>query len=259
MTLSKFQWEDFNNPKLRKLKKKYALEEIVRKGECEFERQLLLRSWVFETLSLGEPSCDYSRLSAVEILTDASTGKKFYCTQYTQVYLQCAISLGWYVRKLGVDSDHKKEEEEMHHGVCDIWSNDFNKWYVVDPMHDLHFEKNGIPLNSLEIRTEYIRNKARNIVGVTGMGGKHKTYKPDSVGFDFPANYFWFFISLRNNFLKRPGLYNTKALLWVDKYNKNKIWYKGGGKKGQVHKHPMYKSHFIKTNDINLCFPKMEK
>ncbi len=52
-------------------------------------------------------------------------------------------------------------------------------------------------------------------------------------------------------------MYNGKSLLWSDEYNADKIWYKGGGKKGESVPHPQYKEQFIKTNDFGLCFPDM--
>lgn len=124
-------------------------------------------------------------------------------------------------------------------------------------MYNLHFEKKGIPLNALEIRDEYLKNGGEYIKGIVRNNKKTISYNEKSKGFDTPSNYFWFFVSLRNNFFEQPGLYDTKALLWIDNYNKNKIWYMSGGKKGKSYKHPMYESQFIMTNDINLCFPKM--
>lgn len=241
MTLPKYQWEDFKHPKLKLLRERFELEKVVKKGKSEFEKQLLLKSWVKQKLPLGyNPKREYQ--GALEILTDKNG--EFFCSHYALVFIQCAAALGWYSRKLGIDYDHLFGEEEKHHGVTDIWSNDFQKWYVVDAMHNLHFEKDGIPLNSLEIRQEYLKDKAKNVVGET-------------FGFDQLSNYFWFFILLRNNFLENPNIYNSKALLWTDEFNKDKIWYKRGGKKGESRPHPMYESQFIKTQDFNLCFPRM--
>lgn len=247
----KYVWEKFDNPKLDKLKKEYELEKVVSSEKNEFERQLILKDWVYKTLHRGKPGKDYSKLSAFEILDDNKIGKKFWCTQFTQVYLQCATALGWYVRKLSIDCDHAQNEKSYHHGICDIWSNKYKKWIVIDPYNNLHFEKNNIPLCVLEIRNEYLKNKAKNVVGILGNNVKNISYDKDSVGEDTLSNYFWFFISLRNNFLDKPGLFDTGALLWVDEYNKDKFWYKDGKL------HPMYDSQFIKTGDEKLCFLKI--
>lgn len=253
----RFIWEDFTNQKALQLRKDLGLENLIKTGKDEFEKQLLLKDWVHNTLPHGLPPKDYADSSAIEIFKDAKKGKKMSCTQYAFAFLQFGVALGWYTRKLGIDSDHQSGEEKMHHGVADIWSSQFKKWYVVDAMHNLHFEKDGMPLNSLEVRTEFLKNNAKDLQGVIGSNKETISYDKSCKGFDTPSNYFWFFISLRNNFFEKPGLYNTKALLWVDKYNMGKVWYKGGGKKGKSHKHPMYKSQFIKTSDATECFPMM--
>lgn len=254
MNLPKYQWEDFKHPRLKLLREKFELEKVVEGGENEFEKQSLLKSWVNQKLPLGyNPKKEYK--DALEILTDKNG--EFYCSHYALVFIQCATVFGWYSRKLGIDYDHLFGVEEKHHGVVDIWSNDFRKWYIIDAMHDLHFEKDGFPLNSLEIRQEYLKDKAKNVVGVIGNHQSMVTYREETFGFDQPSNYFWFFILLRNDFLENPNIYDSEALLWTDEFNKGKVWYKGGGKKGESKPHPMYKSQFIKTNDFNLCFPMM--
>lgn len=250
-----YQWEDFKNPKLIQLRRKFKLDKVIAGEKDEFKQQLLLKDWVHKVLPSGNPSKDYSKKSSIEILKDVAKGRKFWCTQYALVFLQCGLALGWYTRKLGIDTDHKFGEEEMHHGVVDIWSNQFQKWYIIDSTKNIHFEKDNVPLNALEIRKEYLKNKAKNIKGIIGDYERSISFDENSRGFDSPSNYFWFFISLRNNFFEKPGIYNIKALLWIDKYNEDKKWYKGGGKKGKPHLHPMYKSQFIKTNDSRLCFP----
>ena len=254
--MQKFIWEDFDNSNLMSLKEKYSLEIVVENGKDDFSKQLLLKDWVYNKLSRGNPSKDYSMLSAVDILKDVSKGKKVHCTQYAITFMQCAISLGWYSRKLGVDTDHKADEKDQHHGVADIWSNKFNKWYVVDAMFNLHYEKDGIPLNSLEIRNEYLKNYAQDIKGIIGYNDDNKEYDEESVGNNTPSNYFWFFVSLRNNFFDQPGIYNTDTLLWIDRYNEDKVWYKIGVD-GKPIKHPMYESQFVLTSDKNEIFPVM--
>jgi hypothetical protein len=250
-----YQWEDFNHPQVKLLREEFGLEQVVASGRDEFERQLLLKEWVYHTLPHGNnPKPGYQ--NTIEILRNAKK-EEFYCSHFALTFLQCATALGWYCRKLGVDYDHQQGEEERHHGVTDIWSNQFQKWFMVDPMHNLHFEREEIPLNALEIRNEYLKNNAKEIQGIIGNHSGAVTYDERSFGFDTPSNYFWFFILLRNNFFEDPEMYNAKSLLWNDKYNQDKIWCKGGGSKGESKPHPMYEDQFIKTSDFNLCFPRM--
>lgn len=253
--MNEYKWESFNHPQLNELRQKYNLDGIISSGKDEFEKQLLLKDWVNKTLPNGTPK-DYSQLSALEILEDAKQGLKFWCTEYAFTFLQCATALEWYARKLGVDFDHPKEHKDRHHGITDIWSSQFKKWYVVDAQNNIHYEKDGIPLNALEIRLEYIRNKAVEVTGIIGNHSETIQFNTDSEGFNTPSNYFWFFVSQRNNFLKQPGLFNTQTYLWIDEFNQDKTWYKI--QNGESIPHPMYEHQFIKTNSIEDCFPSMK-
>lgn len=254
----RFQWEEWNRPELETLKEKYLPSSLTKQSDDEFGQMLFLKDWVRQTLPLGyNPKRQYQ--SSLEILQDVNEGGEFYCSHYALVFLQCATALRWYTRKLGIDNDHKKGEEEMHHGIIDIWSNQHKKWLVVDPMHNLHFEKDDVPLNAIEIRSEFLQNYAKDVEGIIGNHKKRLKYGKNVQGFDQPSNYFWFFILLRNNFFEDPNMYNSKSLLWSDEFNKDKVWYKGGGKKGESHPHPMYENQFIKTDDPSLCFPNMSK
>lgn len=86
----KYIWEEFGNAKLIDLKKKYRLENVIHDGKNEFEKHSLLKEWVYKTLNRGKPEKDYSNLSTFEILEDNKLGEKFWCTQFSQVFLQCA-------------------------------------------------------------------------------------------------------------------------------------------------------------------------
>ncbi len=255
MNMTYFEWENLSHPKLTELREEFELEKIVETGKSEFDKQLLLKEWLHGYIPQGTPRRDYYNESALEILRDAQAGNPMWCTQFAFAFLQCAQALGWQARKLSVDFDHKKETEDHHHGVVDIWSNEFKKWYVVDPQNTLHYLKNGIPLNALEIRNEWITDRARLITGETNSTTQAITFSEDALGFATPSNYFWIYTSLRNNFFTRPGLFETEGLLWQDECSKDKIWWRGGGNLGEPYKHRGYDGQFVVTEDSSTMFP----
>jgi hypothetical protein len=57
---------------------------------------------------------------------------------------------------------------QNHHGIDEIWLNTYHKWFLSDAKYNSHFEKNGIPLSVLEVRDEYLKNKAKDITRVKG-------------------------------------------------------------------------------------------
>ncbi len=248
--LVEFHWDNPSRPELVDLREKYDLAKVVESGKNDFDKILLLKQWVFEKLPYGKnPKKTYHKAS--EILADSDNGGEFYCSHYAQVFMECANALGFTARKVGVDNDHEFGEEEMHHGINDIWDPFHEKWMVVDAMHNLHFEKDGLPLNALEIRNEYIRNDGKDIEGVVGNNEKRIIYHGSESGFDTPSNYFWFLVYTDNG----PDMWKSPTLLFVDSQNQNKIWTRGGKNKGEFMPHPMYQGQFVKVTDSEVIYP----
>jgi hypothetical protein len=252
---TQFVWEDFNHHQLKELRKKYSLEDVVSKGNNEFERQLLLKNWVFDILPLGYNNSNQYN-NAIEVLADKENPGGFNCTWYVLVFLQCAIALGWYVRKLGIDTNHELGEEEKRHTIVEIWSSEYHKWYVVDPMFNVHFVIRDISVNALEIRSTLFKTD-ENVKKIYGTNRNTINFRKYKDRHDTPENYFWFFILLRNNYFVDPNIFNSQSLLWVDAYNSGKTWYVGGVTKGEPKKHPMYDGAFISSSDFDLFYPDM--
>ena len=55
------------------------------------------------------------------------------------------------VRDLGVDRNHEDLGKSMHHGVNEVWSNDYAKWVLLDAKYDIHYERAGTPLSALQV------------------------------------------------------------------------------------------------------------
>ena len=250
--LIQFKWDSSERQELIDLKTKYELEKVVENGNDDFEKIMLLKQWVHGILPKGNPKKDYQ--TATEILEDATSGQgEFYCSQYAQVFMECANALGFKARKVGVDNNHELGEEEMHHGIADVWDSTHNKWVVIDAQHNLHFEKDGAPLNALEVRNEFIKNGATDVEGVVGINEKRIKYNGTETGFDTPSNYFWFLIYTDNGVNMRQ----SPTILFTDENNENKTWTRGGKYKGKFGPHPMYQGQFIKVKNPDIAFPNM--
>jgi hypothetical protein len=48
-----YTWEKFDRPEAIQLRKEFNLEEVIAAGKTEFEKQLLLKDWVYRTLPHG--------------------------------------------------------------------------------------------------------------------------------------------------------------------------------------------------------------
>jgi len=241
-----FKWESANRPDLVVLKEKLNLENV--------EDFLELKDLVHKSLPFGNnPKIDASS-DAITMLDAAVDGGEFYCSHYSKFLMDAATAIGMKARKIIIDTKHGLNDEEMHHSIDEIWSPKHKKWVVVDAMGDIHFEKDGIPLSALEVRTEYLKNGARDIEGVIGKNKERIKYNGTEKGFHTPSNYFWIGVYTDNG----KNMLSSPVLLFVDEFNKNDKWYRGGVNKGEPSEHPMYQGQFVRVEDKKVIYPEIK-
>jgi len=161
-------FEDLTSPKFGALKAKYQIDTVFHGEEDEFKRMLLLRNWIRTVINIGDFEDDYPGDGYADRILDAGLkGQGFHCGHYMIVQNAVMNSYGYVTRCLGAGPG-VKGGPDGHHGINEIWSNKFHKWFLSDAKYNHHFEKGGIPLSALEIRDEYLKNKAADIVLVKG-------------------------------------------------------------------------------------------
>ena len=169
----RFKFDSFENPKLKELRTRYKLDEVVAPGKDEFDRQVLLMDWTHNQFKkFGQPTT--STRGALEILKAIDEGHTFFCSQYAQLLVSAAASLGWVDRPLALRRHQgvAKVGGSTEHSVTEIWSNQHRKWVMLDPTSNLYLEKVGVPLNAYEIRQEWFYEKGTNLVFVVGKDRK---------------------------------------------------------------------------------------
>jgi hypothetical protein len=194
------------HPRVRYLAEKYRLAEVVEGAPTDLEAQARLRDWTRRQWLRGWDFGKYNycpRWDALDILDAAHTGFSLgMCTHYATVYAQAATALGYLGRHLIVD----------HHCLAEVWIDELGRWVVMDPgnspeypEHNCHFERDGVPLNALEIHEAWKRGELASVQTI---------YRPPVP--PFPAdrlqeqaqvtceNYIRFGIPLRNNHLSTP-------------------------------------------------------
>jgi len=161
-------YEDITLPRFDSLKTKYQLDTIFHGETDEFKRILLLRNWIRQKISINDFGDPYPGNDHPQGIIDAAAkGHGFHCGHYMVVQNAVMNAYGYVTRCLG-SGPGLKGEADGHHGMNEIWVNKFHKWFLSDAKFNHHFEKNGIPLSALEIRDEYLKNKAADVVLVKG-------------------------------------------------------------------------------------------
>jgi hypothetical protein len=172
----RFKFDSYANPKLRQLRERWKLDEVVRAGRDEFDKQVLLMDWTHRQFrKFGKPST--AAKGAVDILEGIEQGHTFFCSHYAHVLVSSAASLGWVDRELALRRHQgtARVGGSTEHSVTEIWSNQHRKWVMLDPTSNMYLEKDGVPLNAYEIRQEWFYHDGTNLVFV--IGKERKRYK----------------------------------------------------------------------------------
>ena len=228
--------EDLTSPKFAALKEKYKLDTVFGGEQDEFKRQLLLRNWIRTVIDISDFEPDYPGEGyAEQILDEALKGQGYHCGHYMIVQNAVMNAYGYVTRCLGAGPG-LKGGPDGHHGVNEIWSNRFQKWYLSDAKYNHHFEKNGIPLSGLEIREEFLKNEAADVVLVKGPdrtpitsdGVKNAKGKMiDKTRADFARTYTWIeYETYNDRYTNWPesGKHVSILTMYEDDFFKNNTW-----------------------------------
>ncbi len=168
----RFRFDSASNPKLQELRQRYQLEGVVAAGLDEFDRQVRLLDWAHSRFKkFGRPSVEAK--GALDSLKGIEEGQAFFCTQYAQLFVSAAASLGWIDRPLALRRHQDKPGGgSTEHSTTEIWSNQHRKWIMMDPTAKMYLEKDGLPLSAYEIRQEWFYRDGRDLVFVVGKERK---------------------------------------------------------------------------------------
>ncbi|MBN2583647.1 MAG: carbohydrate-binding protein [Planctomycetes bacterium] len=167
----RYHFENYDNPKLRYLREKYHLDDVVAAGKTEFEKQALLMKWVYEQWDFGYPREMIPEHGALGILKHSRREHKFYCAHSAAILMAAANSMGWVCRNMAIP----------RHSFSEIWSNEHKKWVTLDATSNYYPERDGVPLNTYEFRQALLVDHAERLLHVrptdTGLDKKPQDEK----------------------------------------------------------------------------------
>lgn len=150
-----FEHEDFNNASLRKLRRLYKLDEVVKNCKTQFEKIVALNYWVANQWK-WHPPVKYPDWNALQILEKQKNGKPLggFCGHFAIVMVQCCLALGITARFIF----SKLEGVIFGHEVTEVWSDEYDKWIMMDPNINRYFRdrKTNIPLSALELHEQLL-------------------------------------------------------------------------------------------------------
>jgi len=216
-----FRYESDVDGQLASLRTREQLETVIRAGQTEFDRFVLLMNWVNGQWAVGNPD-PYPPWNAFVILDQIRRGRTGgFCAQYAVVFAQACLAVGCQARY--IDLIDLYQSGRRTHFTVEVWSNDYQKWVLMDPAYNVYFQRNGIPLNAFELH-EADRTGAwqdlRMIKGRSARGLKVKDVRT------MVDEYAYFALDLRNDHLSRPQKIwvHDGGLDWSDRYDDYLIW-----------------------------------
>jgi len=159
----------FDNPRLRLLRTRERLDRVVAGAKTQFETIVALRGWVRRQWD-ASASFYYPPWDAVEILDLARRhANRGFCAQYAVVFLQACQSMGIHARYV----------ELQEHFVVATWSDEFDRWVLMDPSNDLHYVRGGLPMRGRDLYTAYWRDDVDGIRQVDSQGRSRAVDRDD--------------------------------------------------------------------------------
>lgn len=155
--------DPWQHPRLRRLRQREGLDAVVAPAKTQFEKIVLLRRWARRQWEAGPTPFYYPAWDALEILDLARNHhNRAFCAQYAVLFLQTCRSMGLHARYL-----------DLGHFIASVWSDEHNRWVVMDPTNDLHYERKGMPMGDLDL-IRAARDGAVRGIEVVGPEGERK-------------------------------------------------------------------------------------
>jgi len=155
-----WQWMKYCDKKdLVRLKKKLPYFKSTK--EFDFFKECL--AWVnkcFVHDAVNKPS----NSNPIAILKESDNEKGFTCQEYSILQASVLQAYGYPARVVAILQNNYNYGTGKGHWVTEVWSDDFNKWILLDPQNNCYWMKGKEVLNAVEIRGYVIKGEIHGIV-----------------------------------------------------------------------------------------------
>jgi hypothetical protein len=168
-TFDRHHWDPYDLPEMDTLRSRYDLNGIIADSATEFGRICALLDWVsnrWEHTGDNQPE----RNDALTILKAVDAGEHFRCVEYATVLTNCLTAVGYPARRISLSKETVAYGTGKGHVVTEVWSNDHNKWIVLDGQNDAFWVADGTPLGAVECQRYWLDGRLDELTFV-GMRG----------------------------------------------------------------------------------------
>jgi len=238
--------DDFHRPEVRELRERYRLDEKVTGAKDRFDALIRLSNWLGGLNQFGVPP-ERVPMNAFDIIEAIQKkGHHFECSYMPHAFSQIAHAMGYPTRLVWMGWNGEEREGGAHHQATEVWVDGLDKWVLVDALHRLHYERDGMPLSLLEVRRAGYENEHAGVHILIGPDRWTIPFDPDTS----PAKgdevlqrvkegklrspipcagmYFWCAALMQNAYfanLHHNSESYYRVLVWRDRHNADKVWF----------------------------------
>jgi len=169
--LGDYRCMDYGDPysdRLRELRERYRLEEVVAGRSDEMDALLALKRWVRSRWDHGWCRQFATVSDGLSILEEAEQGRQFCCGHYTRLLTDCATALGWPARPVSLSIADCEAPRDHHidnvgHSVAEVWCTGLRKWVVLDADLNVHYRSDGVPQSAMELHDAWLSGQADRV------------------------------------------------------------------------------------------------
>lgn len=145
-----FYYLNPQNENLLKLKAKYGLAKLIDTKADPLDNSIKIMEFINENVKAQSKSMTSDK-NAIEIMEAAFDGSRISDSDYVVMYEECLASVGINVRRGLLRSTDKNNNEKSFFNVCEVWSDKYKKWVMIDGVNGCYMKEKEVPLSAVEI------------------------------------------------------------------------------------------------------------
>ena len=124
------------------------------KKYIDFSDAIGITEYLRDLFPHGRASKSFINANVLEMINVAEKGENFLCEDISKMLVQLIQAGGTQARTVGLKST------KSDHVAVEMWSNQFNKWILIDPDYNIHYTSaNDVPLSVMEL---YVMSQDNN-------------------------------------------------------------------------------------------------
>ncbi|MCB2289484.1 hypothetical protein LGK97_06850 [Clostridium sp. CS001] len=145
-----FYYLNSQNDNLLKLKTKYGLAKLIDSKADQLDNSIKIMEFINKNVKAQSKSMTSDK-NAIDIMEAAFNGSGISDSDYASMYEECLASVGINVRHGLLRSTDKSNKSKSFFSVCEIWSDKYKKWVMIDGVNGCYMKEKEIPLSAVEI------------------------------------------------------------------------------------------------------------